>query len=78
MSRKRIAGALLISGTVVLATLYTYLVFFTPISIQATVLKLTVYVFVMVLLLSLFIVGYTLFKTNFFPPEEVERELSKE
>jgi len=76
MRRKRLAGAALISGAVFLGAIYTYLLFFTPHNIQATVLKLTVYFSVLAVLFSLIVLGYTLLKTTIVPPDEVEREIS--
>ena len=76
MRRKRLVGAVLISGSVFLGAIYTYLLFFTPYDVQATVLKLTVYFSVLAVLILLVVLGYTLLKTTIIPPDEVEREIS--
>ncbi|WP_276813907.1 hypothetical protein [Desulfurococcus amylolyticus] len=78
MSRKKIMGLIITFSTLVLSVIYTYLLFFSTHQVQALTLKLTVYFFVIVLLASLFIVGYTLLRTNVFPPEEVEETVSSE
>ncbi|AFL65990.1 hypothetical protein [Desulfurococcus amylolyticus] len=78
MSRKKIMGLIITFSTLALSVIYTYLLFFSTHHVQALTLKLTVYFFVIVLLASLFIVGYTLLRTNVFPPEEVEEAVSSE
>ncbi|MCY0868083.1 MAG: hypothetical protein OWQ48_02480 [Desulfurococcus sp.] len=68
MNKKKATGIALITGSILIAVVYTYLLFFS--NVKELVLKLTVYAFVILLLASLFALGFTLLKSKLIQPDE--------
>lgn len=66
-------GFLMISLSVILIAIYTYLLFFAPARIQVLTLKLTVYITVVVFLIASAVMGFLYLKTATMEPEELEK-----